>query len=117
MSNFETSQGKSGQSGDSLRESADFHVRQINAFPSEQISLADDEVILHSETRGANRLTLFVGTPVGSDSHDDTYACGAETKDGSCGRDVDSANERCWQHEDDERVDEITSGGEGWGDA
>jgi hypothetical protein len=75
-----------------------FHVRQINAFPTEQISLADDEVILHSETRGANRLTLFVGTPVES-ANDDTHVCGHDLGDGqTCSREVDESDRRCWQH-------------------
>lgn len=76
-----------------------YKVREEHAYPkadsgNEKFTIGEDEFIVDSEYRGANRLVIAIASPV--------YACGADTDDGTCSREVDSADERCWQHEDED---------------
>jgi hypothetical protein len=65
------------------------------AFPTEQIELHEGERIVGTEFRGGTRLVVAILTPVDGVEH----VCGAETASGECQREVDSADELCWQHE------------------
>lgn len=57
------------------------------------LTLGDDEFVLDSEYRGANRIVVAIATP-----YEETFECGYN----GCSRTVESLTDRCWQHEDEE---------------
>lgn len=56
------------------------------------LQLHEDEQVLDSEFRGANRVVIALLTPVAEE-----YEC----TDGNCSRTVSGPRQRCWQHQDD----------------
>lgn len=73
-----------------------FNVRVEEAYvgtsgPAGQVEVGDDELLLDSEFRGANRVVVAIATPI-----EETHHCGVN----GCSREVDSADAVCWQHEE-----------------
>jgi hypothetical protein len=72
-----------------------YTLRFVHVYPEAdgergRFELGSNEQILDSEQRGT-RVVLTVLTPVEA-----TYYCGVN----GCSREVDSADDRCWQHEE-----------------
>lgn len=77
----------------------EYTIRKENVFIAAddaekgRFEVGEDEFIVDSEWRGANRIVVVIAQPVVTEYH-----CG---KNG-CSRTVDGPDDRCWQHEGDD---------------
>lgn len=81
------------------------HKYEVIEFNREFIVEDDVEVVaadLSAQGSSQSSLTAHNRALVRREVEDETFICGADLSDGAeCGRQVSSAGERCWQHEDD----------------
>lgn len=79
----------------SIREE-DVYIQADSSTEEGRIEIGEDETILDSEYRGANRMVVAVASPI-TDSR-----CQWVTDAGTqCSRDTEDGDEYCWQHPPD----------------
>ena len=63
-------------------------LKKVDPYSGDVVDVGDEEEIINISERTPSRLIFHILTPV----------CG----ENECSRGVDSVDEKCWQHEEDE---------------